>query len=218
MVLDTIKNRQSIRSFKKEMPSNEQIEAILEAAHLAPSWVNIQPWHFIVVKNKTTKSLLAKLSHGQAHVEKAPVIIVCCGDVNAWEYENFKKILESRPGMTEERKNQVLSSSAINPRLLDDNTVFMRTVEQVTYATAYMTLEAHNQGLGACVIGAIGNELTKSIPAAYQVVREELKLPKNIFVQSMLLLGIHEDEIELNKLRKCKNEVISYESFGSSSK
>lgn len=214
MVLDAIKNRQSIRSFKDEMPSDVQIDAVLEAAHIAPSWVNIQPWHFIVVKNKTTKSLLSKLSHGQPHVEKAPVIIVCCGNLDAWEYPNFIKVLDSRPGMTEDRKNQILSSPAINPRLIDDNTVFIRTIEQVTYATAYMTLEAHNQGLGACVVGAIGNQITKAVPAAYQVVREELKLPKNTFILSLLLLGFPEDGIELNRVRKDKKEVISYENYG----
>lgn len=215
MFLDIIKNRQSVRSFKDEMPSDEQIEAVLEAAYLAPSWVNVQPWHFIVVKNKDTKSLLAKLSHNQSHVEKAPVVIVCCGDLEAWEYNNFLKVLESRPGMTEERKNQILSSSAINPRLLNDNTVFMRTIEQVTYATAYMTLEAHNQGLGACVVGAIGNELTQSIPPVYQVVKEELNMPNNTFILSLLLLGIPEDNIGFNKVRKDKKLVVSYETYSS---
>jgi len=78
-----------------------------------------------------------------------------------------------------------------------------------------MTLEAQNQGLGACVIGAIGNEITKSITAAYQVVREELDLPENLFILSLLLLGIPEDGVGFNKVRKDRNEVISYESYSS---
>lgn len=215
MVLDVIQNRQSIRSFKAQIPSEEKIEAVLDAANLAPSWVNVQPWHFIVVKNKTTKSLLTKLSHNQPHVEKAPVIIVCCGDLRAWEFESFQKVLKTRPGITEERINQILSTPSINPRMLDDNTVFIRTVEQVTYATAYMTLEAHNQGLGACVIGNIGNELTKSIPAAYQVVREELKLPKGVFILSLLALGVPEDDITLQKSRKDITSIVSFEHYSS---
>jgi len=214
MVLDAIKNRQSVRAFKDEIPSKEQIEAVIEAGRLAPSWVNIQPWHFIVVKDKTTKSVLTKLSHGQSHVENAPVVIVCCGNLAAWEHENFEKILNSRPGMSEERKNFILSSPAINPCLIDDNTVFMRTFEQVTYATAYMTLEAHNQGLGCCVIGAVGNELTKTIPAVYQVAREELKLSDKMFIQSMLILGVPQDNAEFSKVRKDKKDVVSYETYG----
>lgn len=213
MVLDLIRNRQSIRNFKNQSPSDEQIEAVLDAANLAPSWVNVQPWHFIVVKNKATKSLLAKLSHGQPHVEKAPVIIVCCGDMNTWEYDKMKKVLKSRPGITQERINQILSSSAINPRLLDDSTVLLRTVEQVTYATAYMTIEAQNQGLGACVVGAIGNEITKTLPAPYQVVREELGLPENVFILSLLLLGIPQEDTAAEKSRKDKTEVISFERY-----
>jgi len=213
MVLDLIRNRESVRSFNPEMPSDEQIEAVLDAANLAPSWVNSQPWHFIVVKNKATKALLAKLSHGQAHVEKAPVVIVCCGDLNAWEYGPFKKVLKTRPGITDERINQILSNSAINPRLIDDKAVLIRTIEQVTYATAYMTIEAQNQGLGACVIGAIGNELTKSLPAPYQVAREELGLPENVFILSFLILGIPADKPQHEKVRKDKTDVISFERY-----
>lgn len=213
MVLDLIQNRQSIREFKAQIPSDEQIEAVLDAANLAPSWVNVQPWHFIVVKNKTTKSLLAKLAHGQQHVEKAPVVIVCCGDIDAWEYDKFKKVLQSRPNMTQERINAILSSSFINPRLLDDSTVLLRTVEQVTYATAYMTLEAQNQGLGTCIIGAVGNEITKSLPAPYQVVREELALPENVFILSLLLLGVPQNDTSPEKFRKDKTEIISFERY-----
>ncbi len=213
MVLELIRNRQSVRDFKAQSPTDEQIEAVLDAANLAPSWVNVQPWHFIVVKNKATKSLLAKLSHGQAHVEKAPVIIVCCGDIDAWEYDKMKKVLQSRPGITQERINSILSTPFINPRLLDDSTVLLRTVEQVTYATAYMTIEAQNQGLGTCIIGAVGNELTKSLPAPYQVVREELGLPENVFILSLLLLGIPQDDKLGEKSRKDKTEIISFERY-----
>lgn len=215
MVLEVIQNRQSVRDFKKEAPSDKQIEAVLEAARLAPSWVNVQPWHFIAVKDKTKRDMLAKLSHNQPHVSKAPVLIVCCGNLDAWEYDNYKSTLESRPGITDERIGQLLATPALNPRLIDQNTVVMRTVEEVTYATAYMTLEAHNQGLGACVIGGIGNELTRSVPAIYRVVKEELQLPKNFYIVSLLALGIPSVDKEVEKARKSKNEIISYDTYSS---
>lgn len=215
MVLDIIKSRQSVREFKKEAPDDKQIEAVLEAARLAPSWVNVQPWHFIVVKDKTKRDMLAKLSHNQPHVSKAPVLVVCCGNLDAWEYDNYKATLETKPGITEERIGYLLSNPALNPRLIDQNTVIMRTVEEVTYATAYMTLEAHNQGLGACVIGGIGNELTRSVPAIYRVVKEELALPKNFYIVSLLALGIPADDSKPDKIRKSKKEVISYDVYSS---
>lgn len=216
MVLEIIKERQSVRKYKSKVPSDEQINSVLEAARLAPSWINVQPWHFIAVKNKSTRSLLAKLSNGQPHVDQAPVIIVCCGNLEDWEYDNYKANLESKPGITPERVAQLLLNPALNPRLIDKNTVIMRTVEEVTFATAYMTLEAHKQGLGACVIGGIGNELTKSVPAIYRVVKEELQLPKNMYIISLLALGFAEDDINNEKCRKEKNKVISFETYSSS--
>lgn len=215
MVLDLIKDRQSIRTYKHQPPSDEQIEAVLDAANLAPSWLNVQPWHFIVVKNKATKSLLAKLAPGQAHIEKAPVVVVCCGNLDAWEHDKMKKVLQSCLGLNMEQTNQIITNPVINPRLLDEKTVLLRTVEQMTYAIAYMTIEAQNQGLGACVVGAMGNEITKGMPAPYQVVREELGLPQNMFVLSLLLLGIPEDGISPKKVRKNKSEIVSYESYSS---
>lgn len=215
MVLDVIAKRQSVRDFKKDMPKDEQIGAVLEAARLAPSWVNVQPWHFIVVKDKNTRNLLSKLAHNQPHAEKAPVLIVCCGNLDAWEYDNYKANLESRSGITEEKISQILTNPVLNPRLIDQNTVITRTIEEVAYATAYMTLEAHNQGLGACVIGGIGNELTRSVPAISRVVKEELKLPNNFYIVSLLALGYPAEDKEVEKIRKPKEAVISYETYSS---
>lgn len=210
-MLELIKKRQSIRSYKPDMPTDEQIMSVVEAGLLAPSFLNVQPWHFIVVKDPAIKSLLTKLSSNQPHVATAPVLIACCGDLRAWEYENFKNILISRPGMTEERVNQILTRPALNPALIDDQTVLLRTVEQVTYATAYMTLEAVNQGLGTCIIGGLGNPLTRNLPDVYEVVKEELGLPKEMILVSLLTLGIPCDDTLSNKSRKAKSEVLSFD-------
>lgn len=50
--LKTIEERYSCRSFTGEMPSDAQLQAIVNAAVTAPSAVNGQPWRVIVVKNK----------------------------------------------------------------------------------------------------------------------------------------------------------------------
>ena len=91
MVLKEIAERYCSRSFSDKKVPDEVLKDILEAARLAPSWVNTQPWHFIVVKDKRNKAMLSQLAHGQPHVEEASAVIVCCGDKNAWEDENFRK-------------------------------------------------------------------------------------------------------------------------------
>lgn len=51
-VLRTIKSRRSIRNFKQEQISQENIDLILEAGIYAPSAHNEQPWHFTVIQNQ----------------------------------------------------------------------------------------------------------------------------------------------------------------------
>ena len=50
--LRTIAERYSCRDFDGAMPSQEKIEAIAQAAIQAPSGMNRQHWHIIVIKNK----------------------------------------------------------------------------------------------------------------------------------------------------------------------
>lgn len=50
-VLSTIKNRRSVRKYKPEQISEENLKLILEAGIYAPSAHNQQPWHFTVIQN-----------------------------------------------------------------------------------------------------------------------------------------------------------------------
>ncbi len=91
-----IMERTSVRRFKDEPVSDEQVSAILHAGMSAPSGVNRQPWEFIVVSDH---SLLEKLSEVLPYAKmtgKAPVAIVVCGnkerfldgpDSNLWEQD-----------------------------------------------------------------------------------------------------------------------------------
>lgn len=207
--------RQSVRSYKQDMPSDKQIMKVVEAGLIAPSFLNVQPWHFVVVKEPSIKNILSKLSSGQAHVASAPVVIACCGDLSAWEFSNFKKVLMQRPNMTEEQAEQLLSLPKLNPTLIDDETVLLRTVEQVTYATSYMTIEAVNQGLGTCIVGGIGNPLTRVLPDVYQQAKDAMGLDENKILISLLTLGYPCDETILPKKRKDKEEVLSFDKIKS---
>lgn len=75
-VTDAIKNRHSVRKFlDKEIP-DAVITQLIEAARLAPSAYNAQPWRFVVVKSNESKELLKQNNiFKQAFVCQAPVII-----------------------------------------------------------------------------------------------------------------------------------------------
>ena len=86
-VSHAIATRRSIRNYKKdaEIP-HEALLKILEAARLAPSAGNRQPWSFVVVKDAETKRKVAEACNRQSFVGDASVIIVVFGDpaVSRW--------------------------------------------------------------------------------------------------------------------------------------
>lgn len=86
-VLDVIKERRSIRDYKDEDLSDENIETLLEAARYAPSGSNIQAWRIYVVKDKKLDSI-KKFSPGL--LSDPPVIFVLCADVKEAEDKGGK--------------------------------------------------------------------------------------------------------------------------------
>jgi len=58
--MDITRNRITTRQFDAEFEvPNEHYELILEAARHAPSGANAQPWHFIIVRDKSVKQQIA---------------------------------------------------------------------------------------------------------------------------------------------------------------
>jgi nitroreductase len=80
-LFDVIKNRCSIRSFRKKPVEEEKIKKILEAAAFAPSAGNTQEWRFIKIKNQKSKIKIAEAALGQMFIAKAPIVIVLCADL-----------------------------------------------------------------------------------------------------------------------------------------
>lgn len=209
--MDLIQNRKTIRRYLDKNIPNEVLKQVLEAGRLAPSWVNVQPWHFIVVRKN--KEILCELSNNQPHVKNADVVIVCVADTGAWDKKRFSEVLKQK-GMNDAGIESLLQLPVLYPPLLGEQTTLLRTVEQVTYAIAYMTLEAEKQGLGSCVVGALGNELTQILPELSEKVKRELNLNDRQVILAMLTLGYPDDNRETVKLRKDFDEVVSEERLG----
>ncbi len=76
--LEVVATRRSIRKFRAEDVTDEDVKAILDAARLAPSANNLQPWKFIIVRNEKKRRLIAQACFGQEFVGEAPVVIVAC--------------------------------------------------------------------------------------------------------------------------------------------
>ncbi|MGD2295262.1 MAG: nitroreductase family protein, partial [Candidatus Aminicenantes bacterium] len=79
-ILDVIRRRRSTRKYKSDPIPEEVFLRVMEAARLAPSGKNLQPWHFVIVKDKDIKDKLAVASAHQYFIAEAPIIIVACAD------------------------------------------------------------------------------------------------------------------------------------------
>jgi nitroreductase len=87
-VMDAIRSRKSVRLFLDQPVEQEKLDQVLEAARLAPSASNRQEWRFVVVREPETRKLLAGIGASQAHVCKAPVVIVACADTDEHMMQN----------------------------------------------------------------------------------------------------------------------------------
>ena len=88
-LIDLIKKRTSTRSYSSHPVSREDIESCLDAARLAPSACNSQPWSFIVVdnpdvKNKIVKKALSGIYRMNNFVKDAPVLIVVITELSTY--------------------------------------------------------------------------------------------------------------------------------------
>lgn len=83
-LLKAIRDRRSIRKYKTKPVSDKDLNVILEAARLAPSWKNSQCWRFIVVRDPDIRRRLTEtfspVNRGGMALQQAPVAIVVCAE------------------------------------------------------------------------------------------------------------------------------------------
>ena len=213
MLLDLIEKRQSVRKYSSKDIPNDVLKNILKAGYLAPSWMNSQPWKFILVKNKETKKLLSELAIYQPHVASANAVIVCVADKSGWDKAEFGEVLKQK-GIPEAGLENIFKTPILYPPLLGEERRLLRTVEQVTYATSYMMLTAKDLGVDSCIIGAISNEATVVNGDIAKKVNEKLNLNDNQVIITMITLGYAETEEPVNKLRKGFDKICHFEKIG----
>ena len=82
MLLEAIEKRRSIRKFQDAPVTDDQLHQLLEAAMLAPSAKNGQPWQFVVVRSTDTLRRLRESQPYASSLDTAPVCICVCGRVD----------------------------------------------------------------------------------------------------------------------------------------
>jgi nitroreductase len=79
-VFEAIRTRRSVRKYRPEPIPNDRLEMIFEAARLAPSAGNRQPWRFVVIRDADRKKALAEAANNQSFLSEAAAIVAAVGD------------------------------------------------------------------------------------------------------------------------------------------
>ena len=94
-----IKERRATPSFEDVPIHSADLEKIIRAGMEAPSAYNLQPWRFIVLRDREQKKKLRQAAFGQPKVEEASAVVVFCGDPQGWkngDLDESLRISESR--------------------------------------------------------------------------------------------------------------------------
>ncbi len=169
-ILDVMRKRHSIRKYKDDPVPGDVFDRVMEAARLAPSGKNFQPWKFIVVRDRDLKARLAEASCNQKFIADAPVIIAACG----------------YPDQSYQKQGNYMTSWTID----------------VAAAVEHLMLQACEEGLGTCWIGAFDEQQVKMI----------LDVPENVRVLALTPLGYPAQESR-DRGRKSLGEIVSYDKY-----
>ncbi len=148
-VLECIKTRRSIRNYLDKPVPWELVANVLEAGRYSPTAGNLQNWKFIAVMSDGRRKAIAEACVQQYWMEKAPVQIVICSEPEKGEMHYGKRGKENY------------------------------SLQNCAGAAMAMLLEAHEQGLGGCWVGAFNEEQ----------VKKALGIPKDAKPEVIITIG-----------------------------
>ena len=135
-VKEAISKRRSIRKYQRKEVPLDLIRELIDAARLAPSGSNAQPCRYYLVKdNETREKLKGNQIFEQDFVYQAPVLIVCCSDLQSYR--------QGIKGWSEENENRALRDLSI--------------------ASAFLVLRATELGLATCYVGWMKKDRIKDV-------------------------------------------------------
>jgi len=207
--LELAKSRRTIRRFRPDPVPDEDVARIIEAARWAPSGYNLQPWEFVIIKDRKLKDtivqwvrdyhkLIMKTESARESWQRvpqrpsqdpewdyrnAPVFILLLGDTRTL------KGLPTAMRYDAERRQTIFNSSLANAYL-------------------YMALAATTLGLA--------NEWVSSVATAYPhcLVKDLLGIPPELEIYDMMALGYPAYRLNSRKLMRDKTKMVHHDNCG----
>lgn len=197
-------DRRATSHFKDLPVPDEYLEAILRFGAQAPSGYNLQPWRFVVVRNKENRERLRKAAYNQEKVGEAPVMIIAFAIRDDWKnyidaiFQEGARRGIGKPEAVPQIKKQAadfLEKGIPQPLWLNRHTMIALTT---------MMLVAETYGLDTAPMEGFDP----------QAVIREFGMPENSEVIALLAIGFAEEPDKPYGGRLALEEFVFDEHFG----
>lgn len=158
--MEIIKNRRSIRKYKRDEVSTPLLNELLETAARAQTMGNLQLYSVVVTHDESMKERLAPAHFNQPMVKGAPIVLTFCADFN--RTSQWCRCRKADPGY-------------------DNLLSFMNAVSDALLFCQNFCNLAEERGLGICYLGT-------TIYNARQII-DILKLPKLVVPVATITVG-----------------------------
>jgi nitroreductase len=74
-VFEAVRTVLAVRQYQDKPVPQQTVKKIVEAAHLAASSMNLQPWHFVLVQERSALQELGKLVKTGPYIAQAPLAV-----------------------------------------------------------------------------------------------------------------------------------------------
>lgn len=206
--LELANRRQSTRKYDTNKPvESEKIVRIIEAARLAPSACNAQPWHFVVVnESELIEEVTDAVTHpDEEETQQVHLIVVDepqlkdkvadAASARLLGMNHFTKQAPIHILLVEEKVN---ISSGIGGVIKDKHFAYV----DIGIAASHICLAAEAEGLGSCILGWFNESKIKKL----------LNIPDSKRVILDILIGYPAQDLRPKK-RKSINEIVSYNTY-----
>jgi nitroreductase len=183
-----IQDRRSIRSFTDEPVSEEDLAMILEAARLAPSGENAQPWKFVIVKDEGTRKQMGAIAGGGSSRRfTAEYVTEKMQErfTNLKDEEKRKRVFEK---LTSGQVSAFMADAPINIVVCGKKDVW-DTPYDTSAAIENMLIMTSALGLGACWVIAPCIDIRDE-----ERIKDLLEVPEGFKAVSIISLG-HPDRV-----------------------
>ncbi len=146
--------RYSCRKFKNKALKDKKLKTLLEIARLSPSSLGLEPWEFIVCKDKTKLKELSLIANKQEHIKDAAAVIIIVSRLDFAEY--FEQKLRKRDMSEEEIQKRLKYKGFLDSMNFEQKLAYSR--EQAHIALASVLYGANALNIASCAIGGFDKD------------------------------------------------------------